>query len=81
MKIELEKDVKQRMDEIARDCNLPVERACEIVLSQFASLEGGRIYTGTWREGQGLIFVVQWPFLTGLVKIRGEDLPRTTEVR
>jgi len=79
--IELGPEVKDKMREIARDCNLPVERACEIILSQFASVVGGRVYTGRWREGNGLYFIVQWPFLTGITKIKGEDLAKMTEVK
>jgi len=79
--IELGPEVKDKMREIARDCNIPVERACEIILSQFASVVGGRVYTGRWREGNGLYFIVQWPFLTGITKIKGEDLAKMTEVK
>lgn len=81
MNIELTPEVKEKMVEIAKGCNLPIERACEIVLSQFATVVGGRVYTGRWREGNGLYFIVQWPFLTGLVKVKGEDLEKMTEVR
>jgi len=81
MNIKLTPEAREKMAEIAKDCNLPIERVCEIVLSQFATIVGGRIYTGTWREGNGLYFVVQWPFLTGLVKVRGEDLAKLTEVK
>ncbi len=79
MNLELSPEVKQKMLEIARDCNLPVERVCEVILAQFATVVGGRVYTGRWREGSGLYFVVQWPFLTGLTKVRGEDLAKLTE--
>lgn len=81
MNIELGPEVKDKMREIARDCNLPVERACEIILSQFASVVGARVYTGRWREGNGLYFIVQWPFLTGITKIKGEDLAKMIEVK
>jgi len=81
MNIELAPEVKERMKEIARDCNLPIERACEIVLTQFATVTGGRVYTGRWREGNGLYLVVQWPLLTGLAKITGEELASMTEVK
>ncbi len=79
MNLELSPEVKQKMLEIARECNLPVERVCEVILAQFATVVGGRVYTGRWREGSGLYFVVQWPFLTGLTKVRGEDLAKLTE--
>ncbi len=74
--IALSPEIKEKLSEMARDCNLPLEKSCEIVLSEFARLEGGRIYVGRWTEGDGLRFVVQWPFLTGLVKLRGEDLSK-----
>jgi len=81
MNIELTPEIKEKMQTIAKDCNLPIERACEIILSQFATVTGGRVYTGRWREGNGLYFIVQWPFLTGLAKVRGEDLAKLTEVK
>lgn len=81
MNIELKSEVKEKMQEIARDCNLPIERACEIILSQFAAVTGGRVYTGRWREGKGLYFVVQWPLLTGLAKVPGEELAKMSEVK
>lgn len=81
MNIELTPEIRQKLQEIAKDCNLPVERACEIMLSQFAAVVGGRVYTGRWREGSGLYFIVQWPFLTGITKVRGDDLAKLTEVK
>jgi len=81
MNIEPKPETKEKLMEIARDCNLPIEKACEIILTEFARLEGGRIYTGTRREGNGLYFLVQWPFLTGIVKLRGEELAKLTEVK
>ena len=81
MNIELTPEIRQKMQEIAKDCNLPIERACEVILSQFATVVGGRVYTGRWREGNGLYFIVQWPFLTGLIKVKGEDLAKLTEVK
>jgi len=81
MNIEPTPEIKEKLTEIARDCNLPTEKACEIILTEFARLEGGRIYTGTWREGNGLYFLVQWPFLTGIVKLRGEELAKLAEVK
>lgn len=81
MKLELKPEITEKLQGIAKDCNLPVEKVCEIILSEFVTVEGGRIYTGRWREGDGLMFVVQWPFLTGLVKIKGEDLAKISEVK
>lgn len=76
MNLDLGAQVMEKLTEIAKECNLPVERACEIVLSEFARAQGGRIYVGTWKEGGGFIFAVQWPFLTGFVKLKDEELAR-----
>jgi len=81
MNIELKPEIKEKMQEIAKDCNLPIERACEIILSQFATVTGARVYTGRWREGNGLYFIVQWPLLTGLAKVTGEELAKIREVK
>ena len=74
--IELKPEIKEKLNEIARECNLPLEKACEIILSEFAEIEGGRIYVGGWKEEDGLRFVVQWPFLTGIAKLKGEKLAK-----
>ena len=75
--IQLTPDAKTKLSEIARDCNLPLTNACEIILTQFAKVTGGRIYTGRWRQHEdGLMFAVQWPFLTGLAKHTAEELAK-----
>lgn len=74
LNLELEEPVADRLNQIAKDANLPLERACELVLAEFARQEGGRVYVGSWKEKEGLMFVVQWPFLTGFVKVPGSEL-------
>jgi hypothetical protein len=75
--IQLSIEAKTKLAEIARDCNLPLANACEIILTQFAQMAGGSIYTGRWREHEGgLMFAVQWPFLTGLAKHTAEELTK-----
>jgi len=76
MNIELKPEVNEKLSEIAKECNLPLEKVCEIILSEFARVEGGRIYVGRWKEGEGLRFVVQWPFFTGIAKLQGEELAK-----
>ena len=76
MKVELKPEVNQKLGAIAIGCNLPLEKACEIILSEFARVEGGRIYVGRWKEGGGLRFVVQWPFFTGIAKLKREELAK-----
>ncbi len=74
MNIDLTDQVMEKLTEIANESNLSVEKACEIILSEFARVQGGRIYVGSWKEGGGLMFAVQWPFLTGFVKLKDEEL-------
>jgi len=76
MNLELSAQVMEKLTEIAKECNLPVEKACEIILSEFAGVQGGRIYVGVWKEGGGLMFAVQWPFLTGFVKLKDYELTK-----
>jgi len=76
MNIELKPEVKEKLSEIAKECNLPLEKTCEIILSEFVNVDGGRIYVGRWREKEGLRFVVQWPFFTGIAKLKGEELAK-----
>jgi hypothetical protein len=77
MNLELKPEVNEKLGEMARECNLPLEKTCEIILSEFAKGDGGRIYVGRWKEGGGLRFVVQWPFLTGIAKLKAEELAKT----
>ena len=76
MNLELKPEVKEKLGEIARECNLSLEKTCEIILSAFAKEEGGRIYVGRWKEEEGLRFVVQWPFFTGIAKLKGEEVAK-----
>lgn len=75
MKLELEQSVQKKLEEIARESNLSVEQACETILSQFVKVDGGRIYVGA-EKGGGLMFVVQWPFLTGFERKTAEELQK-----
>jgi hypothetical protein len=77
----LNPDIKNKLNEIAKECDLPLEKACELILSEFARVIGGRIYTGRWRETNGLMCVIQWPFLAGFVKISGEELIKFKEMK
>ncbi len=76
MNLDLSAQVMEKLTEIAKECNLSVEKACEIILSEFARVQGGRIYVGAWKEGGGLMFAVQWPFLTGFIKLKDEELAK-----
>lgn len=73
MKLELDHSVQSKLEEIAGESNLSVEQACQLILRQFTKVEGGRVYVGAQRGG-GLMYVVQWPFLTGFEKKTAEEL-------
>jgi hypothetical protein len=76
MEIPVAEDAHKKLDELAHDAELPVEFLCKLVLEEFARNTGGRVYVGSWESGnKGRRFVVQWPFITGFQKVRGEDLP------
>jgi len=75
MNVEFDTNVQRKLEEIAQECNLPVEQACQIILSQFAKVDGGRVYVGSEKDGS-LMFVVQWPFLTGFEKKTPEELQK-----
>jgi len=75
MKLELEPSVQKKLEEIARESNLSVEQASELILLQFVKVDGGRIYVGAVKGG-GLMFVVQWPFLTCFERKTAEELQK-----
>lgn len=73
MKLELDPSVQSKLEEIAGGSNLSIEQACQLILRQFTRVYGGRIYVGA-QKGGGLMYVVQWPFLTGFEKKTAEEL-------
>lgn len=73
MKLELDPNVQRKLEEIARESNLSVEQACQLILAQFVRVDGGRVYVGA-EKGGGLMFVVQWPFLTGFERKTPDEL-------
>lgn len=76
MEIKLDAEVEKRLDEIARGANLPVETAVAYILQQFVENPGGSIFAGTWRSAKGMRYVVQWPFLSGFLKVPEDKLVR-----
>ncbi len=76
MEIELPDEVEKKLDEIADGANLPLETAIQYILEQFVENPGGAIYAGTWRRAKGMRYVVQWPFLSGFVKLKEDEVVR-----
>jgi hypothetical protein len=73
MEIELSDEVKKKLDEVAAGANLPLATAVQYILEQYVENPGGAIYAGTWRRAKGMRYIIQWPYLSGFVKLK-EDL-------
>ncbi len=76
MEIKLSPDVEKKLDEIAEGANLPLETAVQYILQQFVENPGGAVYAGSWRSAKGMRYVVQWPFLSGFLKVKEENVVR-----
>lgn len=76
MEIKLSPDVEKKLDEIAEGANLPLETAVQYILQQFVENPGGAVYAGIWRSAKGMRYVVQWPFLSGFLKVKEENVVR-----
>lgn len=70
--VQLSPETEKKIGEIAKDCNLPLGGICEIILSEFAKINGGCIHVGKGKGDYDLIYVIQWPFLNGLIKCKRE---------
>ncbi len=76
MEVKLSPDVEKKLNEIAEGANIPVETAVQYILDQYVNNPGGAIYAGTWRSAKGMRYVVQWPFLSGFLKLKEDELVR-----
>ncbi len=76
MEIALDPEVEKRLDEIAKGANLPLETAVQYILGQYVGNPGGAIYAGTWRSAKGMRYIVQWPFLSGFLKLKEDQVVR-----
>lgn len=78
MEVKLSKEITERLAEKAREANITLESAAILVLNEFVSGYGSRIYVGTWRRGnrgekRGMRYVIDWPFQPGFIKIPGDQ--------
>ena len=76
MEVKLSPDVEKKLNEIAEGANIPVETAVQYILEQYVNNPGGAIYAGTWRSAKGMRYVVQWPFLSGFLKLKEDQVVR-----
>ena len=77
MEIKLTPEVEKKLNEIAEGANLPLETAVQYILTQYVENPGGAIYAGTWRSARGMRYVVQWPFLSGFLKLKENEVVRS----
>lgn len=76
MEIKLTPEVEEKLNKIAEGANLPLETAVQYILQQYVENPGGAIYAGTWRSAKGMRYVVQWPFLSGFLKLKEDEVVR-----
>lgn len=81
MEITLNTEVEKKLDEIAQGANLPLKVAIEYILQQYVENPGGAVFAGTWRSARGMRYVVQWPFLSGLMKVKEENVVKRDETQ
>lgn len=76
MEITLSPEIEKKLDEIAKGANLPLETAVQYILEQYVENPGGAVYAGTWRSAKGMRYIVQWPFLSGFLKLKEDEVVR-----
>jgi hypothetical protein len=76
MNVELSPEVEEKLNKIAEGANIPLETAVQYILQQYVENPGGAIYAGTWRSAKGMRYVVQWPFLSGFLKLKEDEVVR-----
>jgi len=77
VEVNLPREIAEGLAVKAREANISPEDAAVLILSEFVTGQGSRIFAGTWRRGdaggkRGMRYVIQWPFQPGLVKIPGD---------
>ncbi|MBU6996104.1 MAG: hypothetical protein HXS41_01170 [Theionarchaea archaeon] len=76
MEVKVSPEVEKKLSEIAEGANIPLETAVTYILDQYVSNPGGAIYAGTWRSAKGMRYVIQWPFLSGFLKLKEDEVVR-----
>ncbi len=76
MEIKLTPEIEEKLNTIAEGANLPLETAVQYILQQYVENPGGAIYAGTWRRAKGMRYVVQWPYVSGFLKLKEDEVVR-----
>jgi len=76
MEITLSPEAEKKLDDIAKGANLPLETAVQYILEQYVENPGGAVYAGTWRSAKGMRYIIQWPFLSGFLKLKEDEVVR-----
>lgn len=77
MEVSFDDATMKKLKELAEEANLKPEGFIEVVMHEFVSNTGARVYTGRWSKGEkdgvkGLRYVVQWPFKPGFLEATGD---------
>jgi hypothetical protein len=77
VEVSFDEPTMEKLKEFADESGLKIEGVIEIVMRQFCSDVGGRVYTGRWSKGEvdgvkGFRYVVQWPYRPGFLEATGD---------
>ncbi len=79
VKVNLKDDIQQKLQQLAEEASIPIEGAIALILEEFVSKPGGRIYAGAYSRGKvgdlkGYRYAIQWPFKTGFTRKKGDEI-------
>ena len=70
----LTEEAYNQLEEMAKKAGISLESLSSLLLQSFTE-NGGKVFTGKWREGPGLRILPDWPrFSSGVIKIKETDL-------
>jgi hypothetical protein len=77
MEVSFDDETMAKIKELSEEANLSPEGFIEVVIQQFSTNKGARVYTGRWSGGEvdgvkGFRYVVQWPFRPGFLEATGD---------
>jgi hypothetical protein len=77
MEVSFDQNIMKKLKELSEETDLTPEGIIEVVMGQFCSEKGARVYTGRWSGGEvagekGMRYVVQWPFRPGFIEATGD---------
>jgi hypothetical protein len=77
MEVDFDSTTMEHLKALADETGMTPEGIVMVVMEQFATNKGGRVYTGRWSGGvvdgiKGMRYVVQWPFRPGFKEAAGD---------